>query len=268
MDKGIRVDKELQENMIKLLSEGVRQDNRKFDEFRDIKIELGIVEMAEGSARVTAGETEIIAGVKLKIDKPFGDTPDEGILMVNTELTPLSNPKFESGPPSIESIELSRVIDRGLREGHAMDVKKLCIQSGEKVWVVNVDICPINHNGNIMDLGALAAMAAIQNTRFPEVDANGKVNYKKKTNNKLPIAEVPLPVTVIKIGDYFLIDPTENEEAVLDARLTVTFRKDGNLCAMQKGGEGPLSIEDISKMLDLAEKTVKKNRENFEKAIK
>jgi exosome complex component RRP42 len=268
MDKPTHIDKEMQENILKLLDEGLRQDGRKFDQFRDIKIELGVVEMAEGSARITAGETEIIAGVKLKMDKPYGDTPDKGILMVNTELTPLSNPKFESGPPSIESIELSRVIDRGLREGEAMDVKKLCVEVGEKVWMVNVDVCPINHNGNLMDLGALAAMAALHNARFPEIDADGKVDYKKKSNNKLPISEVPLPVTVIKIGEHFLIDPTENEENVLDARLTVTFRNDGNMCAMQKGGEGPLSAEDIQKMIDLAEVTSKKNREILNKAVK
>ena len=262
------MDKEMQENIIKLLDENLRQDGRKFDEFRNIEIELGVVEMAEGSARVKVGDTEIIAGVKLKLDRPYGDSPDQGILMVNTELTPLSNPKFQSGPPSIESIELSRVIDRGLREGQAMDVKKLCVEPGEKVWMVNVDVCPINHDGNLMDIGGLAAMAALNNTRFPEVDEDGKVNYKKKSNNKLPITEAPLPITIIRIGDHFLVDPTENEEDVLDARLTVTFRKDGNLCAMQKGGEGTLTAEDMQKMIDLAERTAKKQRSVLEKALK
>lgn len=262
------MDKEMQENIIKLFAENLRQDKRKLDEFRNIEIELGIVEMAEGSACVKVGETEVIAGVKLKIDKPFPDTPEEGILMVNTELTPLSNPNFESGPPSIKSIEMARVIDRGLREGHAIDVKKLCIEKGEKVWMVNVDVCPINHNGNLLDVGAIAAIAALHNTRFPGLDSDGKVDYKKKTDNKLPILEDPLPVTVLKVGEYFIVDPTENEEDVLDARLTVAFRKDGNLCAMQKGGEGPLSVEDIQKMIDIAEKTIKKNREILEKAIK
>lgn len=262
------MDKDAQENMIKLLSENLRQDKRGFEDFRDMSIELGVVEMAEGSARVKVGQTEVIAGVKLKVDKPYSDTPDEGILMVNTELTPLSNPNFESGPPRIDSIEISRVIDRGLREGKAMDVKKLCIEPREKVWMVNVDVCPINHNGNLLDIGAIAAMAALHNARFPELDKDGNIDYKKKTDNKLPLKEDPLPVTVLKIGDYFIVDPTENEEDVLDARITFNFRKDGNLCAIQKGGDGPLTVEDIKKMADIAEKTVKKNRKIFEKAIK
>ncbi len=253
------IDMEAKENILKLLSKNLRQDQRKLDEFRKIEIELDVVEMAEGSARVKVGDTEVIAGVKLKIEKPFPDTPDEGILMVNTELTPLSNPEFESGPPSIESIEIARVIDRGIREGHAMDVKKLCIEPGEKVWVVNVDICPINHDGNLLDVGAIAAMAALYSARFPEIE-DDKVNYKKKTDKKLPLIEEPLPVTVFKIGDKFLIDPTENEEKVIDSRVTFTFRKDGKLCAIQKGGDGPLTVEEISEMADIAEKAVNNNR--------
>jgi len=255
-----------QENMIRLLSEGLRQDQRAFDKFRDIEIEYGVVEMAEGSAKVKCGNTEVIAGVKLKLDKPYGDTPDQGILMVNTELTPMSNPRFEFGPPSIESIETSRVVDRGLREGHAMDVKKLCVEKGEKVWMVNVDICPVNDDGNLLDIGAIAAIAALKNTKFPEVDKDGKVNYKKKTKVSLPLLEEPLPVTVIKIGDHFLIDPTENETNVLESRITFTFRKDGKLCSVQKGGDGSLTVDEITKMVELAKKTVESNRKALDKA--
>ena len=80
--------------------------------------------------------------------------------MVNAELTPLSNPRFKFGPPTIESIEVSRVIDRGIREGHAIDTKALCVEHGEKVWIVNVDVNVINHDGNLIDIGGLAALAA------------------------------------------------------------------------------------------------------------
>jgi len=90
----------------------------------------------------------VFAGVKLEIGTPYPDTPDEGGLMINTELIPLSNPEFESGPPGIQAIELSRVVDRGIRESKAIDMKKLCIEPKEKVWTVIVDIIPINDEGN------------------------------------------------------------------------------------------------------------------------
>jgi exosome complex component RRP42 len=256
------------ENISKLLSEGYRQDQRKLNQFRDIEIELGVVEMAEGSARVKCGNTEVIAGVKLKLGAPFPDTPDEGVLMVNTELTPLSNPEFEFGPPRIDAIETSRVIDRGLREGQAMDVKKLCVEKGEKVWMVSVDVCPINFDGNLIDIGGLAALAAIHNAKLPEIDEDGNVDYKNKSKKGLPLVEEPLPITIIKIKDNFIVDPTQNEMELLDARVTLTFRKDGNLCAVQKGGDGPITTEDLDKMIKLAKESVDKNRKLLEKAIK
>jgi exosome complex component RRP42 len=259
--------KELKENILKALEKDLRLDGRHPTDVRDIEIELGVVEMAEGSARIKCGTTELIAGVKLKVETPFGDTPEEGILMVNTELTPLSNPLFESGPPSNHSIEISRVIDRGLREGQAMDVKKLCITAGEKVWVINVDIAPINYNGNLIDLGGVAALAALYDARLPKIDENGRIDYHEKTDEKLPLVEEPIPITVCKIGDKFVVDPSDEEEQVLDARITLTFRKDGNLCAVQKGGEAGLTVEEIKEAIALAKKGAEKRRK-FLDAIK
>ena len=50
----------------------------------------------------------------------------------------------------------------------------------------------------------------------------------------------------------FLVDPNENEEKIIDARLTVAVMEDGNLCAMQKGGDHPLTVKDIDTMINLA----------------
>ena len=45
------------------LQAGKRFDDRKFDEFRDIKIETGVSKKAEGSARVKIGKTDVIVGM-------------------------------------------------------------------------------------------------------------------------------------------------------------------------------------------------------------
>jgi len=56
---------------------------------------------------------------------------------------------------------------------------------------------------------------------------------------------------VIKIGDKFIVDPDTEEEMAIDARLTVSSIENGTLCAMQKGGDFPLTMQDIDKMLDI-----------------
>lgn len=244
------MNEQVKKHVMKFLNDNIRFDGRKLEEYRNVSVETGVSKNAEGSARVKIGGTEVLAGIKLSIGEPFPDVPDEGMLMVGAELVPLSNPDFELGPPGIQAIELARVIDRGIRESKALDLKKLCIKKGEKVWAVSVDIVPINDEGNLMDAFALAAFAAIKETRFPKYDGT-EINYKEKTKEKLPLQKEPVSITVIKIGDKFIVDPTREEEAALDARLTVASTKDNTICAMQKGGNEPLTIEEIEKMIDI-----------------
>ena len=150
-----------------LLEKGKRLDERGLLDTREIKIEQGLIEKAEGSARVLLGKTEVLVGVKVGLGEPFPDTPNDGVLTVNAELVPLASPNFEPGPPDENSIELARVVDRGIRESKCVDTEKLCIEPGKKVFVVFVDIYVLNHDGNLIDAAALAAMAALINTKMP-----------------------------------------------------------------------------------------------------
>src|SRR3989344_2648687 len=98
----------VKQHILDSLSKEHREDSRKFDEYRKIQIEYNVIpRTAEGSARVKIGETEVIAGIKLEMGVPYPDTEDQGGIMVNIELIPLAAPEFESGPPSIDAIELS-----------------------------------------------------------------------------------------------------------------------------------------------------------------
>ena len=241
------------QHLIRSLDAGIRLDGRRKDEFRPITIELGVSSTAEGSARVRFGDSTVIAGVKMGFGKPYPDTPDSGVLMVNAEFLPLSNPEFEAGPPSIESIEAARVIDRGIRESHAFDVKSLCVEEGESVWMVQCDVMPLDFDGNMIDLGGLAALAALLDARFPKVGEDNKVDYHTKTDQRLELQRLPIPITIGKIGKHLIVDPTQEEESALDARLTLTLLEDGNLCALQKGGFAPFTIDEIKEMMRLAD---------------
>lgn len=249
------------EYILNLASKGMRIDGRKPEDFREIKLEKGVVENAEGSARVRLGSTEVMVGVKLDVGKPFPDSPNKGVLMVGAEFCPLASPDFERGPPGEEAVELARVIDRGIRESKVIDMEKLCIKEREKVWMVFVDIHIINHEGNLIDAAGLASMAALTEAKMPEyMEKEERVNYEKRTK-PLPVKFRPLPVTVVKIGETLLIDPTLEEEAAADAKLTVATKDDGNICALQKGGTEPLDPEGILGMLELAAKKIEELRE-------
>lgn len=240
---------------------GERLDDRRLDEYRKIKIERGTNVNAEGSASVKIGETHVIAGVKMQVGEPFKDTPDEGILITSAEFLPTSSSDIEPGPPGVDEIEVGRVIDRGIREGKVIDLKKLCLVEGEKVWIIFLDLYLINNAGNIYDAMALAAMSALLDAKIPKLDENYEI-IEKEYEGKLPIQHKVLSLTAYKVGKVIFYDPNDKEEDVIEARLTVGVRDDGKIVSLQKSLDGSFTIKEIKEILvrqrDLALKMMKK----------
>ncbi|MGA2766898.1 MAG: exosome complex protein Rrp42 [Candidatus Bathyarchaeia archaeon] len=246
-----------------LIAKGKRLDGRGLTDYREIKIEQGIIERAEGSAKVLLGRTEVVVGTKIEMGEPFPDTPDEGVLTVNVELVPLASPRFEPGPPDENSIELARVVDRGIRESKAIDLEKLCIAPGKKVFVVFVDVYVLNHDGNLIDASALAAMAALLNTKMAKYEVeDGEVKIKPGYE-PLPIKKRPITVTCAKIGDKLVVDPWLEEEQVMDARISMAFDDDGNICAIQKGGSGYFEPKQVFEAARIAKEKVEEMRKQL-----
>lgn len=245
-----------EEYALELIEGGKRLDGRGFEEFRKIEIIPNFIENAEGSAKAKLGKTEVIAGVKLETGEPFEDTPNAGILIVNSEFTPLASPDFESGPPGEDAVELSRVVDRGLRESKCIKLEDLCIEAGKKVWCVFIDIHIINNHGNLLDAAALASLSALLHARIPKLD--GEKILRGDFEKQLPMQYKPVNVTVCKVGDKFLLDPSLEEENVVEAKLSVAVMDDDRICSMQKQGVKELELADLEKMVRIA---VEKSKE-------
>lgn len=243
-----------QKYVVDMAEKGLRIDSRKSEDYRDVTIEKDVIKTAEGSAKVTIGNTQVLVGVKMGVGEPYADRPDEGILIVNTELVPIADPEFEPGPPSAVSIEIARVVDRGIRESKMIDLKKLFIKDKE-AWMVNVDIHVLDHDGNLIDAAALAAVAALSNTMIPKYE-DGKITVEEKTG-PLPVVFKPVTVTVAKVADKLFVDPCQAEENVMSARLTASIKDDGNLCSLQKGGAVGFTVDEISRIIDLAKEKSK-----------
>ncbi|MDG6994793.1 MAG: exosome complex protein Rrp42 [Nitrososphaerota archaeon] len=232
--------------MNELLSKGNRLDGRGLLDTRTLTIETNVIEKAEGSARVKLGNTEVIAGAKVSLGTPFPDTPDKGLLVVSAEVLPLASPYAEPGPPDENTIELARVADRGVRESGMIDVSKLVLVPGKHVYAVFVDVSILNVDGNLFDATSYAVVSALLTTKVPKyvVDEKGQPT-KLDERIPLPIQTVPISVTTAKIGDHVVVDPTSEEEAVMDARITLVSDSNGNICAGQKGLPGTFTTDQI-----------------------
>lgn len=240
-----------------LMVKGKRQDGRGFKDFRDIKLETNIITKAEGSAKVTLGDTQVLVGVKLQIGTPFPDSPDEGVIITNLELNPIASPDFEPGPPKEEAIEMARVVDRGIRESGAIDLKKLCVAGGESVWIVFIDVHVLNDEGNVIDASCFAAIAALMTTIVP--------NEQQGIGENVPLAmkEIPLGVTLAKIGSKLMVDPSLDEEAICETKLTIVSSSDGSVAGMQKMGSAPLTEAEVLEAIDLAREKATELRELY-----
>ncbi len=242
-----------QKQIVDGLQKNTRLDGRGLLEYRPITTEIGLIEKASGSALVSIGKTKILVGIKVETGEPYSDRPDEGVLTVNAELIPLAAPDFEPGPPREDAIELARVVDRGIRESKAVDLKELCIVPGKQVFIVFVDLNVLDHRGNLFDASALASILALMNAEMQAytVTKGGELKYRNKTI-RLPLQNFPVEVTVAKIGDKMIVDTSLEEEAVVDAQITIAIGKDDEVCAVQKSLFDTFSQEEVHQALQIA----------------
>ncbi len=227
----------------KISLQGNRIDGRKPNEYRPIIITPNFALRAEGSADVKLGKTRVLVGVKVEPGEPFPDTPNQGVLTTNAELIPMASPTFEVGPPNEDSIELARVVDRSIRESKMIDLEKMVITPGEKVWIVYVDIHVLDYDGNLIDASQFGAVAALLNTKVPG-SRYGLEDFQ------LPVNHIPVMTTFVKIGKQFFVDPSLEEEEVATARLSIATNEEGHVVAMQKGLTGSFSPEEILEAID------------------
>lgn len=260
------------ENLKRMFLANKRFDGRKLTDYRKIEVSFEVSNCAEGSARVKLGKTEVIVGVKMTLDAPYPDSPDKGNLMVSADLLPLASPRFESGPPKFDAIELPRLVDRAIRESGMINLKELVIKPGEKVWTVIIDIYPINADGNLVDAATIGAVAALKKAVIPGITELGNPDYKHRTKKKLPLSDetYPFSITLFKLGNSLYLDPTREEEESSETRITFGVSKWNKLYMInscQKAGNSPLTRAEIESIADLLKNKYDELNEKLKKFL-
>jgi exosome complex component RRP42 len=253
--------------ILALLKEGQRVDGRALDEPRSIIIDTSVIPKAEGSARVRLGDTEVVAGIKIQPDKPFPDLGDRGIFICTAEILPLADPHVEPGPPGDDVIELARVVDRGIRESGMVDLTKLVLKKDKSVIGIFADNSVTDYDGNLFDACSYASVAALLSCKIPKWEL--KDDIPTLADGQVidpPITTIPVSVTMGKIGDYIIVDPNADEWNCMDGRITITTNSDGNICAIQKGGNDGFTPEQLVKCAQISISTGAKIRELIKKA--
>ena len=235
------------QQMWESISKGKRLDGRDLDQIRPIEIEVGLIKKANGSARVKLGNTEVVAGVKVETGEPFEGLENKGALILSAEVLPTASPYIEPGPPDEETVELARVVDRGIRESEMLDLTKLVLISGETVYVIFVDCSVINADGNLFDATSYAVVSALLDSKLPVFEIRDRKVVDTGEKQNPPITTLPVSITAVRIGDSIILDPTAEEEACMDSRITITTNSDHNFAAIQKGSTGAFTVEQLKR---------------------
>lgn len=251
--------------IISNLKKGERIDGRGLWDYRNWTINHDLIASAEGSADVQLGDTRVITGLKYEVGEPFPDIPDEGVCTIMAELLPLASPLFERGPPDEQSIELARVVDRGIRHADCIQTKKLCIKENEAVYILFVDIYVINYAGNLIDAGGVSALVSLISSHVPEgkwVDGNIEWTGKYLTGDKI-VKELPLVLTFGKIEDMIFLDPSLPEELICEGRMSISVTEN-KVTSIQKSGPATYSFDEIKMLCQKSMEIGKKVRKDLD----
>lgn len=246
------ISKIMKDNMMKLLEENKRLDGRSLTQYRDITFTTDVIRKAEGSAQVNIGHTKVLVGVKIGTGVPFPDTPNQGGLTVNAELLPLASPTFEPGPPDERAIALARYVDRSVRESEAIDLESLVIVPGKLAHVVYIDVYVLDYDGNLIDASVLAAVKALETTKFKRAVREGdRVKFSDEAT-PLPLRERPVSVTMAVIGNKLLVDPDLIEEQAAETLITFTLIESQEIVAVMKNDRGFISPDQVLEALRIS----------------
>uniref|UniRef100_A0A182J3L9 Ribosomal RNA-processing protein 42 n=1 Tax=Anopheles atroparvus TaxID=41427 RepID=A0A182J3L9_ANOAO len=241
-----------------------RNDGRTNRDYRPMELESDIVVHASGSARLRLANTDILVGVKAEIDTPHPDRPNEGKIDFFIDCSANATPQFEGRGGEQLATEISNTLAKAYESQKAFDLSGLCIMAKHQCWKLYVDVLILECGGNLFDAVSLAVKGALYNTRIPRVSTamldGGSMDLILTDDpydcERLDVTTAPLLVTVCKIGDQCVVDPSGEEEecSAVSVVVGVTSRPDGKRCVstVRTSGEGSIHMDTLKKCFELA----------------
>jgi exosome complex component RRP42 len=147
-----------------------------------------------------------------------------------------------------------------------VDLTELCLIEGKVVYTVFVDVNILNVDGNLFDATSYAVVSALRTAQMQKYEPDGDKVKATGEMGPVPISKIPVSITIARIGTKLVVDPSIDEEAVMDARITLTTDDGGNVCAGQKGNPGTLTPAQVMEAAEISIRRGKEIRKQIAKA--
>ena len=209
-----------------LMINGKRTDGRAPEELRTIKIEVGILKNAEGSAYLEWGNNKVLAAVygpKEAQPKHIAD-PNRAIIKCRYQMAPFSSlEEHNRSGPNRRAIEISKVTKEVFENVILLDNFPGC--------EIDVFVEVLQSDGGTRAAGITAAAVAI-------------------ASSGIPMRDIPYAVSAGKAGEEIILDLNKLEDNHSDADMPVAISpRNGEILLLQM--DGSLSKEQCKKAVQL-----------------
>jgi ribonuclease PH len=229
------------------MSEKLRDDNRKLDQIREIKITPNFTIYAEGSVLIEMGNTKVICTASIS-DRvpPFLRNQGRGWLTAEYSMLPRATEdrnmrEAVKGKLSGRTMEIQRLIGRSLRA--CIDLEKI----GEKTITVDCDVIQADGGTRTASItgGYMALALAVKKLLK---------NDKLKEN---PLIANVAAISAGIVGGEPMLDLKYTEDSTAEVDMNVIMNSKGEFVEVQgTGEEATYTRKELNEMLDLAEKGI------------
>jgi exosome complex component RRP41 len=217
----------------KLINEqGIRTDGRKIDELRPIKIEVGVLKNADGSAYIEFGKNKIIVAVygPKEVHPKHMALPDRSVLRCRYHMSPFSVQERKNPAPSRREIEISKVTRDALEPALMLD--------DYPRTAIDVYIEVLQADGGSRCTGIAGASVAL---------ADAGINMR----------DMVAACAAGKVDDTIVLDINDEEDKEGQADMPIAYLPNLNQVSLMQV-DGKLSKEEYRKCLDMAIEGCKK----------
>ena len=211
---------------------GLRLDGRKPDDLRPVKVDVGVLSNADGSAYVEQGKNKILAAVygPKELHPKHLSLPDRMVLRCRYHMAPFSVQERKSPAPSRREVELSKVIRESLEPAIFLEYYP---RTGIDIFVE-----VLQADGGTRCASITAASLAI-------ADAG------------IPMRDLVVACAAGKVDDTVVLDLMDTEDKIGVADVPVALMPNlGVITLLQM--DGILTLEEFEKAVNLAMEGCKK----------
>ncbi len=211
---------------------GSRLDGRKPDELRPIKLEVGVIPNADGSAYIEQGKNKILVGVygPREVHPKHLALQDRTVLKCRYHMAPFSVQERKSPAPSRREIELSKVIRESLEPAIFMEYYPRTM--------IDVFIEVLQADGGTRCASITAAALAL-------------------ADSGIPMRDLVVACAAGKADDTIVLDLMDEEDKLGKADVPVALMPNLNAVTLLQM-DGKLTYEEFEKAVNMAIEGCKK----------